>query len=57
MTKSALKTVLTVEYHKSEKKYTRLWDALIYLYKLGLVSESEHETMVEVNHSLSGTKD
>lgn len=56
MTKTNLKNAMKREYVRSRKDYLRLWDALNLLYKLGLLSDSERETMLKVNHELSSKR-
>lgn len=53
MTKKNIETVMRKEHEAGERRYNRLWDALTLLYKLGLVSVSEREIIVNVNHDLS----
>ena len=53
MTKTNIKNVMKKEYEKGSRQYNRLWDALTLLWKLGLVTDSEHEYIKEVNHDIS----
>ena len=53
MTKKNLETVMKKEYQKGTAKYNRLWDALILLYRVGLVTVSEMENIKQINHDLS----
>ena len=56
MTKTNLKKTMEREYVLGRKEYFRLWDALTLLYTLGLLSDSERETMLKVNHELSSKR-
>lgn len=53
MKKSDLEKVMKQEHTAGNKRYLRLWDALNLLYNKGLLTDSERETMVIVNHRLS----
>ena len=52
MTKSNLAAVMKREYKKGISKYNKLWDALNYLYHMGLITESEREIIKQINHDL-----
>lgn len=52
MTKSNLSAVMKREYKKGISKYNKLWDALNYLYHMGLITESEREIIKQINHDL-----
>ena len=53
MTRSNLTAVMKREYTKGISKYNKLWDALNYLYNMGLITESERELIKQINHDLS----
>lgn len=56
MTKSKIAAVMKREYEKGIPKYNKLWDALNYLYNMGLITESEREVIKQINHDLSKNK-
>ena len=56
MTKTNLKKTMEREHVRGRKNYFKLWDALTLLYTLGLLSDTERETMLQVNHELSSKR-